>query len=146
MRDEVETGIYHVESPNLEIDGTITVVLTNGKHFTYRLETVRRGSLEGKRIVSLLVGPDNSRSYKGFGFLNKDEREDSTTHGMTFIHVWRKCNTEAFNKHAAILCGMADEHVDKFLQSGKCLKCGRKLTTPESITAGIGPVCAGRGV
>lgn len=28
--------------------------------------------------------------------------------------------------------------------SGRCMVCGRELTNPESIEAGIGPVCAGK--
>jgi hypothetical protein len=32
----------------------------------------------------------------------------------------------------------------EFLPSGKCCRCGRQLTTPESIAAGIGPECAGK--
>jgi hypothetical protein len=27
---------------------------------------------------------------------------------------------------------------------GRCGACGRRLTTPESISSGLGPVCAGR--
>ena len=27
---------------------------------------------------------------------------------------------------------------------GRCGKCGRKLTVPESLTSGLGPECAGR--
>jgi hypothetical protein len=30
------------------------------------------------------------------------------------------------------------------LHEGRCACCGRKLTVPESIDTGIGPVCAGR--
>lgn len=135
MKTEIETGIHPVESPNLEIEGTITVVLKSGKHFTYRIEKVKRGDLEGKVIASLLVGPDNNRSYKGFAFING-----------SYVNVWRKCKGEAFDKHALILQGHADEHVDQFLQSGKCQRCGRKLTTPESIKRGMGPDCAGKGL
>jgi hypothetical protein len=29
------------------------------------------------------------------------------------------------------------------VESGNCRRCGRRLTTPESIAAGIGPVCDG---
>lgn len=28
--------------------------------------------------------------------------------------------------------------------SGRCCSCGRELTDPESIDAGIGPICAGK--
>jgi hypothetical protein len=27
---------------------------------------------------------------------------------------------------------------------GHCMRCGRALTVPESISTGLGPVCAGR--
>jgi len=30
-----------------------------------------------------------------------------------------------------------------FFHEGKCGKCGRKLTTPESIKNGFGPTCLG---
>lgn len=29
-------------------------------------------------------------------------------------------------------------------RTGRCLVCSRKLTHPESVAAGIGPVCAGK--
>ncbi len=29
-------------------------------------------------------------------------------------------------------------------KTGRCMVCGRKLTHPASIAAGIGPVCAGK--
>jgi len=32
----------------------------------------------------------------------------------------------------------------RVLHEGRCACCGRKLTVPESIDTGIGPVCAGR--
>ena len=30
----------------------------------------------------------------------------------------------------------------KVFHSGKCGKCGKKLTTPESIKSGLGPYCS----
>jgi hypothetical protein len=129
-----------IDRPNLGVDGTVTVRLSNGKHFTYRLETVKRGALEGNRIVSLLIGPDNERSYKGFAFINESGDE-----GEYNLNVWRKCRGERYDKHALILSGMAKDHVDEYLQAGRCQICGRKLTTPESIKAGIGPVCREKG-
>ena len=41
----------------------------------------------------------------------------------------------------------ADKPTDgfEFWHEGKCGRCGRKLTVPESIEAGIGPECAGKG-
>ncbi len=125
---------HQIESPNLLVDGTITVLLKSGKHFTYRLRTVKKGALEGKRIAELLIGSDNNASYKGFGFINH----------LGIITIWKKCRTEAFEKHAQLLCGQADKHVVEWMQSGRCRVCGRKLTTPESLKAGVGPICQQR--
>ena len=64
----LETEVTEVESPNgLVIDtfrfdatihnGYITIHNTNtGNHRTFRIETVKGGALDGKRIVSLLIG------------------------------------------------------------------------------------------
>ena len=144
---------HQIESPNLLVDGTITVLLRNGKHFTYRVHTVKKGDLEGKRIVALLNGPDNNSNYKGFGFV-VPERANVAANGQhpnwvdvpdsQDIAIWKKCRSEAFEKHAKLLLGHANEHVVEWMQEGRCMKCGRKLTTPESLKAGIGPVCAGR--
>lgn len=37
-----------------------------------------------------------------------------------------------------------DEAAEYGRAHGRCLVCGRTLTNPESIAAGIGPICAGR--
>lgn len=123
-----------VDHPNLLADGTITVELNNGKHFTYRIKTIKKGDLEGKRIVSLLTGPNNQRDYKGFAFVNH----------LGIVCLWRRCQTPAFIKHAQLLDGQAQAHVREWLQEGRCRQCGKVLTDPESIRLGIGPKCGGR--
>lgn len=128
------SDFHAIDRPNIEVDGTITVLLTNGRHFTYRLRTIKGGDLDGKRIVELLIGQDNNASYKGFGFIADGDN----------IRVWKKCRGERFDKHALLLQGDAQSVVDEWMQAGKCRVCGRKLTTPESIKAGMGPVCGGR--
>ncbi len=40
--------------------------------------------------------------------------------------------------------GAVSEKVE-FWHEGKCARCGRKLTTPESIQRGLGPECAEKG-
>jgi len=126
---------HPVDAPNLLLDGVVTAKLTNGKHFTYRLSSVRRGALDGKRIVELMIGPDNEHSFKAWGFIDEDAR----------IRMWKRFQgSEAYKKHRLLLMGKAQEHVECWLQAGRCLKCGRVLTNPESIVAGVGPVCGGR--
>lgn len=130
----MSTPGIEVKRPNLKLDGIITVQLTNGKHYTYRLRTIKDGSLAGQRVAELLSGPDNQHSYKAFGFVSE--------YGT--IRIWTKCYTEAYIKHANLLMDKHPDVVSAWMQAGKCLKCGRVLTDPNSIILGIGPVCAGR--
>lgn len=122
-----------VDRPNLNVNGVITVQLVNGRHFTYRIREVKKGGLAGSRIIELLTGPDNTSNYKGFGFV--------TDKGG--IRIWTRCYTEAFIKHADLLMGNAQDKVVAWHQAGRCNRCGRLLTDPDSITRGLGPKCSG---
>lgn len=113
-------------------NGTITVNNpATGNHRTFTIKTAQGGNLKGKRIVALLIGSDNTQDYKGFGFVD----------GLGFITVWNKYKGTEFDKLADIL-----EHPDKYnkleyLHEGRCIRCNRKLTHPDSIKLGIGPEC-----
>lgn len=123
-----------VVKPNILLDGIITVKLVNGRHFTYRISTPKSGYLKDRQIVELLVGPNNQQDYKGWGFITKTGA----------IRIWNKQYTEAFIKHAELLMGLAENHVSEWFQAGRCMKCGRVLTDPDSIELGMGPVCGGK--
>ena len=106
-------------------------------HRTFSITIAKSGKLEGKRIVGLLEGSNNETDYRGFGFVNEDGS----------VYVWRKFQGTAFDKHAAILSRsgyFAETHGLLYAFETTCRKCDRKLTTPESIAAGIGPVCAAK--
>lgn len=109
-------------------------------HRTVKIHTAQRGNLEGKRIISLLTGSDNNISYSGFGFVDDDGR----------INVWRRHNGSATMVWiaqfiAAKFNGQEFDHPGlELLVEKRCILCNRRLTTPESIKAGIGPYCAGR--
>lgn len=162
--------------PNVH-NGTWTVVHATRGHFVLKLHTAKTGKLEGKRILSLLVGPDNVNNYKGVAFWN-DERK--------IVSVWRRHRgpdsrlpINGFNwqprgwstvetKLAVwadmVIRGDGTEHeivpgTDSgtrlrvgywggegytVMLAGHCVICNRKLTDPESIRLGIGPVCGNR--
>ena len=109
-------------------------------HKTVKIHTVRRGKLEGKRIISLLVGSDNNNNYSGFGFVN-----DNGT-----INIWNKYKNERVKTWLANFIskefsGQKNENPDiELLVEKKCIRCNRRLTTPESIKSGIGPECIKR--
>ena len=113
--------------------------VAKGTHRTVRVATVRRGKLEGKRIMSLLTGPDNMNSYTGFGFVDDEGR----------VQVWRKHQSDRVRLYLAqvIANWAATENKPEgieILLSKRCRRCNRTLTTPESIERGIGPECAGK--
>lgn len=109
---------------------------STGQHRTFEIKTARKGNLEGKRIISLLHGPDNQSDYVGFGFVNEDGS----------IRVWKKHQGTQFEKLARFI-ERAEYHTEKhgvqFQFATKCRKCNRELTDPESIALGIGPKCRG---
>lgn len=113
----------------------------SGGHRTFQIKTVTNedSGLRGKRIVSLLTGPNREsfEDWTGFGFATKDG-----------VKVWGRFKGGAHEKMARIL-----ENVEAGLEfglkyhfTGRCRVCNRQLTNPASIRAGIGPICAEGGM
>lgn len=127
------------------LNGTFTIHSPAGGHRTFQIKTAKAGKLKGSRILALLTGPNNSDDYTGFGFV--------TDQGISLWSRFR--NTGDWAKYAEMLWSLATEGESsryyalgyRLLASSLCLRCNRKLTTPESLARGIGPECAqiGRG-
>ena len=118
-------------------NGIITILNpVTGDHRTVKVQTQKDDAdfMPGKRLLSMLVGPDNTSSYKSFGVLHDD-----------YIQLWRTCDGPIFRWLANFLLDptkFADKVEVNF--EGRCRRCGRQLTTPESVETGIGPICAGK--
>lgn len=90
--------------------------------------------------VALLTGPDNTGDYTYLGMLRdgafkltaKSKLRAESTPVAAFRWVW-----------AALAAGRYPAQVEIW-HEGRCGRCGRPLTVPESIASGIGPVCAGK--
>lgn len=121
-------------------EGRYTLVYNNGEYRTLQIEE-GKNDFAGKFIVSLKVGPGQSwRDYKGCGFLSADNK----------VSFWR--SFKANNDQARL--DRIQSAVDRIarnpkeagmafaMQSGRCCRCGRELTVPASIHAGVGPDCA----
>lgn len=120
-------------------DGTYTLVYKDGTHFTFKINTPKRGSLSGRQIVSYLSGSDNESDFTGFGFINPNGT----------IALWsrfRGTKTAERADHLNILFTMParleQAGLDYALISGRCRRCGHRLTVPASINRGWGPECA----
>lgn len=111
-----------------------TVRLLNGKHYTYK---VLQNSKQPEFFnVSYLYGPDNTSNYKQFGYIKIENgspvfyRKSVHDHAEVFDIIFLDLSI-----------GLQTPGVEIY-HSGRCCRCGRILTVPESIVSGIGPECA----
>jgi hypothetical protein len=117
---------------------TIQSKVTN-KHFTFKFITPKEETGRQKPTwVRLLTGSD-SYTYLGtiWGNDYKHGKKSSVTDqalGVLSFKWWFK---------SLVLNDRSRLDKISLFHEGHCMKCGRSLTTPESIENGIGPVCAG---
>lgn len=121
-----------------------TAASPNGAHHTYRVTTPAVQNADPVWFVSYLHGPDNTYDWSYLGLLKKDGRVIFTKNSKAGK------DTETFQvaKWACkiVVDGLGDTLPEGYTirHNGHCGLCGRRLTHPESLDTGIGPVCAGR--
>ena len=129
------------------------------KRFTYKVSKMkpspRFGDNEGKFWVSLLYGPNNEADFVYMGILNMNAKFGyeftNTRNSLTsltaseLMEVRRSKSQEAFEWTIKHLRTQPFLNPDlEIWHSGRCGRCGKKLTVPESIERGIGPDCASK--
>lgn len=122
--------------------GRATVTLKSQrteKHYTYKIS---KGKKEGApHFVSLMTGPDNKNSFTYMACIFDGEKLRWTQKSCV------KPNSAPFAafRYAfeRLIAGIMPEGVEVY-HHGRCGACGRKLTVPESIESGLGPICAGK--
>lgn len=117
-------------------NATFTLVSKKtGARFTYR---VRKTAPEKPAFVSVLTGPDNTSDFEYLGVIFED----------TGFRVTQRSRIRP-DAPSALAFGWFWQHIDdarlhervEFWHTGRCGRCGRLLTVPESIETGLGPVC-----
>lgn len=124
---------------NAVADGFYTVLFGDGTHVTIRINSVSaKQSRNGRaaRYAAYLCGPSNTSDYRRFAVI--DGNSYRAFHGFARQAEALKVLMGA-DENAQTVYGKAYAQ-----QSGNCYRCGRLLTDPDSISAGIGPICAGR--
>lgn len=107
-----------------------------GNHRTFKIGRVDApgSGLHGKRIVSVLVGSDD---WRGFGFADV---------GAKSIYLWARLRgNKTYEKYVDMIESPGKyngKNGVEYMIEGKCRKCGRPLTNPESIKSGMGPICS----
>ena len=108
---------------------------------TYEVKKAKDGNVY---FVGFLCGPNNEEDYRYLGIISVPSLQfkltaksmagrDSRAY-KAFQYVW-----------GCLMNNRPIEHVT-VLHEGRCGKCGRVLTVPESIMRGIGPECAKGGL
>jgi hypothetical protein len=95
-------------------------------------------------FVSLLTGPENTSDYTYVGLLNPENgavrltRKSSYNEDSMVVKLLRRTLMRVWegNLEPLFESGFDLHH------EGRCGRCGRVLTVPESIQSGIGPECA----
>ena len=113
-------------------------------HFTFKVSQKDTGEGEAVNLtpffVSVLNGPDNWENYQYIGYIQADgescllagaKGKPDAPSFRSFSWAWAHLNRGNIPEQLTI------QH------EGKCCVCSRRLTTPESISSGIGPICAG---
>jgi len=113
--------------------GVYTVSTAEGRR-TFRIEVQASDAkfAPSEVLISFLSGSDNDSDYTGFGFVKG-----------TTVRPWKRYAeaTELLGFAALLMADPAAALVSK-----NCARCNRTLTTPESITAGLGPECVKKGL
>lgn len=106
------------------------------KRFTFRF---KRSKDEKVVFVSVMTGCDNDSHYSYIGFISSDNSQKLIQTSKSKL----SCDDQRVKTITWYLENIGHLLVE-FHHDGKCGKCRRSLTVPESVKSGIGPICAGK--
>lgn len=126
-------------------DAIFTVETPDHQHYTYRVEYQPAGERWPQAwFVKILTGPDNGSDYSYLGKLDDFTGQMKTTAKSAMpadafpVRLLNRILARIWgNDHAAF-----EQFGYRVHHEGKCGRCARRLTTPESVTLGFGPECA----
>lgn len=118
-------------------NGFYTLTFPDESRKTFRIWTKRKDAkfAPGKRIIGMLIGPDNTMDYEQVGFVNDDG-----------VQVWKRYKGQKVERYCHLIWVLGQGQKEglegyELVVSKKCLICNRELTDPESVERGIGPGC-----
>lgn len=117
-------------------NGFFTLTLPDGSHRTFRIHTQNAEAkfCPGRRMVGMLIGPDNTADYEGCAFVEESG----------FV-PWKRFRGTKQEMYLGILWEIVVEGKEvagcEVMESKRCLVCNRTLTDDLSISRGIGPTC-----
>jgi hypothetical protein len=115
-----------------------TVGNNKGEHYTFK---IRKPKGENKPyFVNLLTGPQNTSDFTYLGIYNPEQNRVFLTKKSRYNEESRP--TKVIQWALKVIASGQELPKGYTIQhENKCCRCGRTLTTPESIENGIGPEC-----
>lgn len=128
-------------------NATFTIKSPSGRRFTYKMiKSIHSDTY----LIKLLQGDDNTKDYHTIGRYYPTCKDGATipsiywtkqsyfiTYKDEYDPTYHKAGIQALLLHTDFFLEKGCE----FYKSNRCAKCGRLLTTPESILDGFGPHC-----
>lgn len=135
----------------------VTVVSgRTGSRFTYEIKPKESNLIaEGKPIgkvwfVDLLTGPNNRKDFSALAVLTERSGRLCWHHAGASSISADAPSAQALRWVVQAIVDAPDDRAASALakielwHEGKCARCGRRLSRPDSITLGMGPECAER--
>ena len=105
-----------------------------GDRYTYRVRQSKDGQVH---FVQLMMGSNNETDFQYIGLIGRDGQPRLTK--ASHVNADSKCWRAFTFTYAHLRAGSLPV---EFWHEGRCCRCGRTLTVPESIESGIGPECS----
>lgn len=138
--DDMRVELDHADVKNYVLAGRAVVTLQSGKtgkHFTYKF---KKHSDKDLYFVKLLVGDDNTKDYRYVGCYFADNKHFHLA--KPYCDSPSQSHPPSIRAISFLLKDIDNIHPQlKVFHAGRCARCGRLLTTPESIKKGLGPEC-----
>jgi len=114
--------------------------MKTGARYTYKVQQPKEG--DTRWFVKLLTGPENTSDYKYLGMIDNADKKFRLTGKSTMKSD--SLPVKAFDWFFSLLVKHIEPKNVEIWHAGRCGRCGRVLTVPESVELGLGPECAGR--
>lgn len=115
----------------------------NGNRVTFKVTTPKGEKRDSIFFVNVLNGPDNADDYMYVGIVDGKKSRFNLTKKSRVGADSLSFKGFSWLMDKMLRGGHIPEAME-VLHSGRCGRCGRLLTTPESIKAGFGPECIGK--
>lgn len=113
-----------------------------GTRYTFKVKHMpASGQWPEKYFVAYLNGPDNWTNYVTFGQISMNGNFSLTRKAVEHGLSMNSAPVAAFNWTFGFVNAGKEPVGVEVWHAGKCGRCGRLLTVPESISSGFGPEC-----